>query len=441
MNPRDRSRPRIAFFDAADVFEDFYPHYGVDQRAFTTTWASSSGNHAFVHLLQREVGDVTWYQVSLDPTLDRARHQVLGCEVRFLRSPLLHRMLWKAFYLPKNAWRWRSAYRPFATVASYAALASPWLVAAIGRDRPDVFLVQDYASGRFDMLMAIARLLRVPLMARHSGSTPDRYLGGRVRRWTLPKADLIIPSGQGEMEMLVTRFGVPRDRMVVVLTPIDVSTFRPLDRTAACAAFDLDPSRRYVVFVGRFDPVKRLDAIVREFAALAGKHADADLLLAGSGREQESLSRIVAGLPPGRVRIIGWVSEPERKAQLFSLAECLVLASEREGLPAVVGEAMACGTPVLSSRVGGVPELVTEGETGWMFAPRDDDGLREKLDWVLEHAEAVRGLRPHVRRIASDRVSPTVAAAALRACFFAAGVRNVSRSLTEAGGAAADKEA
>jgi glycosyltransferase involved in cell wall biosynthesis len=436
MNPRDRSRPRIAFLDAADVFEDFYPHYGIDQRAFTTTWASSSGNHAFVDLLQREVGDVTWYQISLDPTLDRARHLVLGCEVRFLRSPLLHRVLWRAFYLPRNAWRWRSAYRPFATVASYAALASPGLIARIKRDIPDVLFVQDYASGRFDMLLAIARLLRIPLIAIHSGSTPDRYLGGRARRFTLPRADQIVASGQGELEMLVARFGVPRHRVVVVLTPIDVTTFQPVDRTVACAAFELDPSRRYVVFVGRFDPVKRLDAIVREFSTLALKHTDADLLLAGSGREQENLRRMTAGLPPGRVRLLGWVSEPARKAQLYSVAECLVLASQREGFPTVVGEAMACGTPVLSSRVGGVPELVTEGETGWMFAPGDDDGLREKLDWVLEHPDKVRAIRPHVRGIALDRVSPTIVAAALRACFVAAGVRNVSGNLADPGAAA-----
>ena len=54
-------RPRIAFFGYHDVFEDFYPHYGVTQQAFATSWAGS-GNHAFVSVLQREVGDVVWYE-------------------------------------------------------------------------------------------------------------------------------------------------------------------------------------------------------------------------------------------------------------------------------------------------------------------------------------------------------------------------------------------
>ena len=276
------------------------------------------------------------------------------------------------------------------------------------------------------MLLALARLLGVPLIARHSGSTPDKYLARVVRKRTLPLADRVIASSDGELEMLVARFGVPRDRVVVVLTPIDLDTFKPVDRTAACAEFRLDSERRYIVFVGRFDPVKRLDVIIKEFVALAPSYPDVDLVLAGSGRELDRMRELVAAASPGRIRLIGWVSEPKRKTQLYSLAECLVLASRREGFPAVVGEAMACGTPVLSSRVGGVPELVVEGETGWMFAPLDDQALLEKLAWVLDHPHAVRALRPQVRRAAAETVSLAVVTTKLRQCFVAAGVRNLS---------------
>src|SRR5437867_7814043 len=116
-------RPRIAFFDYPDVFEDFYPHYGVDQKAFATRWVGS-GNHAFLSLLQREVGDVVWYAFSLAPEFEEARHEAVGCRVRMLPSSWLHRRLWRAFYLPRMAWRWRGAYPAFATAASSAALAS-----------------------------------------------------------------------------------------------------------------------------------------------------------------------------------------------------------------------------------------------------------------------------------------------------------------------------
>jgi len=84
---------------------------------------------------------------------------------------------------------------------------------------------------------------------------------------------------------------------------------------------------------------------------------------------------------------------------------------------------MACGTPVLASEVGGVPELVVEGETGWLIPPGDDALLQERARWVCDHPELVRAMRPRVRETAVARVSPSAVGAALKDCFVAAGVR------------------
>jgi hypothetical protein len=77
MSTAAQPRPKIAFFDYPDVFEDFYPHYDVDQRAFATIWANS-GNHAFIKLLQRDIGDVTWYALSLSPAVPDSHHAETG---------------------------------------------------------------------------------------------------------------------------------------------------------------------------------------------------------------------------------------------------------------------------------------------------------------------------------------------------------------------------
>src|SRR5947208_1466088 len=198
-----RARPLIAFFDYPDVFEDFYPHYGVDQQAFATRW-SATGSHAFISLMQSGVGDVVWYCFSLRPEISEARHETLGFRVRFLRSGWLHRSLWRLFYLPRMAWRWRGAYRGYATVASYLALLSWPLVRALRRDRPDCLFVQSYSSGRFDVLLLAARLLGVPLIAYHAGGGPEGYLGRFLRHWTLAHADCLIASGRSEAEMLAS---------------------------------------------------------------------------------------------------------------------------------------------------------------------------------------------------------------------------------------------
>src|SRR6266511_633406 len=117
----DRVRPQIAFFDYPNVFEDFYSHYGVTQREFATRWVGT-GSHAFVSLLQRHVGDVTWYSLSLRPEFDELRHEVIGCKVRMLPSSWFHRQAWKAFYLPRAAWRWRGLYPVYNLLASYSSL-------------------------------------------------------------------------------------------------------------------------------------------------------------------------------------------------------------------------------------------------------------------------------------------------------------------------------
>jgi glycosyltransferase involved in cell wall biosynthesis len=416
-----RARPLIAFFDYPDVFEDFYPHYGVDRRAFATKWAAT-GNHAFLSVLQREIGDVVWYVFSLARDVSEARHEVVGCRVRFLPSSWLHRCLWRSFYLPRAAWRWRRAYPAYATVASYVALASWRFMRTLRRERPDAFFVQDYATGRFDMLLLIARALGIPVIAYHSGSRPERYLGRVVKRWTIRRADALIVSSRNELELLASRYGVPRGRLRVILTPIDTATFRPLDRSVACFAAGLDPARRYLLFVGRLeDRVKRVSALIRTYAALAGEYRDVDLLVVGEGPDGQRLRRLAIESAPNRVRFLGWISSAEALSCLYNAAECFVLPSRSEGFPTVVGEAMACGTPVLASRVGGVGELVIEGQTGWLTAPGDDAGLEAGLSFVLTHPQSVASMRPRVRSVAEARVSPAVVAAALRECFCGAG--------------------
>ena len=285
--------------------------------------------------------------------------------------------------MPRIAWRWRRAYRAYATVASYVALISWPFIRTLSHARPDIIFVQDYASGRFDVLLLIAKVLGVPLIACHTGSQPEGYLGRRIRRWTIPRASFFIASSRNELEMLASRYRVSRKRLAVILTPIDTATYKPMDRTAACLAAKLDTGRRYLLFVGRLeDHMKRVSAIIRAFASLAVEQQDVDLLIVGDGKDREKLERLAKECVPNRVYFLGWISSVDTKSPLYNAAECLVLASRREGFPTVVGEAMACGTPVLAPRVGGISELVVEGQTGWLFDQGDDEALKANLSFI-----------------------------------------------------------
>ena len=148
--------------------------------------------------------------------------------------------------------------------------------------------------------------------------------------------------------MLALRYGVLQDRMRLVLTPIDTNAFRPMNRLDACRIAGLDPSRRWLLFVGRLDDrVKRVSALINAIGALGSRHPDVSLAILGDGRDREPLEVQASAVAAGRVRFLGWTSGADRLASVYNSAECLVLPSLREGFPTVAGEAMACGTPGL----------------------------------------------------------------------------------------------
>lgn len=411
-------RPKIAFFDYCDVFEDFFPHYGVSQEDFATKW-DRTGNHAFVRLIQEYVGDVTWYEFSLKPTIPGAIHETLGCRVRYLRSSLVHRVLWWLYYQSPQAWRWNHRlYRPYALIASLLAPLSTDLFWALKKEKPDVIMIQDYASCKFDVLLVLSRILGIPLVAYHAGSTPETIIGKFLKPFSIPQVELLIASSTPERERLIQHLNAQPGRVEVILTPIDTVTFAPSEKDSACEACGLDPSRRYLLFVGRLsDREKRVVALVRSFACLSEAHPDVDLVLIGDGPDAALLQDMAGSLAPGRILFPGWVGSPRALAAYYSAVNCLLLPSWKEGFPTVVGEAMACGTPVIASRVGGIPELVEDGVTGWLIEPGNDEELRAALRRAMEDPGGLRDLGKAARCRALERVAPDVVGSQLQAGF------------------------
>ena len=195
-----------------------------------------------------------------------------------------------------------------------------------------------------------------------------------------------------------------------------------MDRREACLARGLDPARRYLLFVGRLDdPIKRISNIIESFGAALETHPDVDLLIAGTGPDEKGLKKLAEERAPNRVRFLGWVAGEREKAILYNVAECLLLPSLREGFPAVVAESMACGCPVLGSRLDGIAELVRPGRTGWLVEPGDDEELTAAIFDVLGDGESARLMRERARNVAEQRVSPGAVARQLESCFLPRG--------------------
>ena len=123
---------------------------------------------------------------------------------------------------------------------------------------------------------------------------------------------------------------------------------------------------------------------------IVGPREPAHLIIAGGpGRhgqyEAETRRQIGAAGMEGRVRLVGQVPQ-ETLAELMSAADILCLASSREGWPNVVQEALACGTPVVATDVGAVPDMIPSEEYGYVVPPGDESRLREALQSALNRS-------------------------------------------------------
>ncbi len=159
---------------------------------------------------------------------------------------------------------------------------------------------------------------------------------------------------------------------VVIPPGIDTNLFKPMDKASARRKLGL-PSGRMLLFCGRLAPEKNIRRIVDE---LRGKKLT--FLIIGEGPE-----KIEEG---GNIRLLGTVSHEDLPLYMTA-ADALILMSESEGLPTVVLEAMACGTPVISRDVGDIGKVVIEGKTGFLT---EFGSIEQKADKLKDMSKGCR---------------------------------------------------
>jgi glycosyltransferase involved in cell wall biosynthesis len=138
----------------------------------------------------------------------------------------------------------------------------------------------------------------------------------------------------------------------------------------------MDLEGEKLLYVGRLTRKKGIEYLISA-VKLVG---DADLLIVGDGPDRDRLEKMALGL---RVEFVGRAS-PERICQYLKQAKILILPSLYEGLPNVILEAMAVGVPVIATRVGGIPDLVKDGETGLLVEPGSVDELTRGIRKLIE---------------------------------------------------------
>ncbi|MEW6581797.1 MAG: glycosyltransferase family 4 protein [Actinomycetota bacterium] len=171
----------------------------------------------------------------------------------------------------------------------------------------------------------------------------------------------------------------------VVPNGADTALFFPRAMEEARALLDLPQGERIISYVGKLVPRKGVDTLIEAMGILARRDAPLPLLVAaGIGEMRDAMEARARGLGVAhRVRFLGKVPH-DRVPLVISAGDVFVLPSLSEGLPTVVCEAMACGRPVVATAVDGTPEIVRDGETGFLVPPTDPDALAAALARVLD---------------------------------------------------------
>ncbi len=220
-------------------------------------------------------------------------------------------------------------------------------------------------------------------------------------RFSCRAACRVIADSEATAQDLRREYGVPQGKIVVAYPGLDPKLSRAGAEAQSSVRQRYHLARPFVLYVGTIQPRKNLARLVEAFARLPGELAGYDLVLAGkTGWLAEGIHRRVEELRLGeRVLFPGYVPE-EDLAALLSAAECFVMPSLYEGFGLPLLEAMACGTPVICSSAGSLPEAA--GDAALQFAPEDVDALRAALARLLGNPElrqdlAARGYRQAAR--------------------------------------------
>lgn len=237
------------------------------------------------------------------------------------------------------------------------------------------------------------------------GPESSAYRGqGRIQRLGL--VDHVVAISDHVRDVAVVKGGVDAAKITTIHNGVDVEAFarsRVGARESIRDELGMDLDAPVIGVVARLTHEKDHATLLRAFALVHAHHPAARLALAGDGDLRDPLIAQAGELGVrGAVSFLGTRGDVP---DLLSAFDVFALPSRIEGLGITLVEAMAAGLPTVASRVGGIPEVVIDGETGRVVPPGDAEALSQALSWMLENRDRARAMGEAGRRRAADEFS------------------------------------
>ncbi|MFY9573509.1 MAG: glycosyltransferase family 4 protein, partial [Blastocatellia bacterium] len=207
-------------------------------------------------------------------------------------------------------------------------------------------------------------------------------------RWMLGDVAAVIAVSESVRESVIERLQLPAERVRTLPNWIDPERFKPIERDAARAMFQLR-ANIVVACIGQVTPAKGQEEFIRAAATIARLRSDVEFLIVGDEPEEQKpftahLNRLAASL--GIAEKLRFTGRVRHVPELLAAIDVVVVPSWDEGFSLVTIEAMAARRAVLASNVGGIAGIIKDNSTGLLFQPRDVHALTDKLLWLVSDA-------------------------------------------------------
>ena len=259
----------------------------------------------------------------------------------------------------------------------------------------------------------LGQRLGIPTTVNIRGSKDQLLIGTsreRGLRRALQRAAGILAVSEQLVRDVARPMGVPEEKVAVVGNGIDLERFAPKDRAAARARLGLDPDARVLVGVGNLVELKGFQRVIPLLPRLRERYPKLQYLIVGGSAQQSDIRPMLERLAESHgvadcVRFCG----PQPQAELpwyYSAADVFVLATAYEGWANVFLEALACGLPVVTTRVGGNPQVIESPDVGTLVEYWSDEAFGEAIADALERAWDRGRLRDYAAMHAWERKIP-----------------------------------
>lgn len=251
--------------------------------------------------------------------------------------------------------------------------------------RPDcIFATWAFPDGFAAVL--VGRIHRIPVFIKIHGSdihSIESRLRSVFTAWGLKKARKVF-SVSKKLTLKMNEMGVEKSNIITNYNGVDRKMFFPLGKIEARKKFNLPLDKIIILYVGNFETVKGPDVLIEAFEKIKCDKNNWTLYLTGKGSLLRSLKKKSYTYDGGKSIVFSGPVAHENMGAWMNIADLLIVPSRNEGVPNVILEAMACGIPVVATKVGGIPEVVIENETGILVEQDSPDELAIAIEGAIK---------------------------------------------------------